>query len=143
MKEFIEKLIGRLEERKTHFGTLVVVGKDDLVLNYNLGKMHSLEDAIEIVNQLAEEHKGGWIPCSERLPEEDVEDVLVWFEYFRYGEYNGLYQRMGISYTFKGDWSGFVNGQSGWSQLRILAWQPLPEPYKEPERVDRNISIKK
>lgn len=78
-----------------------------------------------------EEHNGGWIPCSERLPEEDGEDVLVWFEYFRYGEYNGLYQRMGISYTFKGDWSGFVNGQSGWSQLRILAWMPLPPAFKQ------------
>lgn len=82
------------------------------------------------IGRLEEEYKGGWIPCSERLPEEDGEDVLVWFEYFRYGEYNGLYQRMGISYTFKGDWSGFVNGQSGWSQLKILAWQPLPEPYQ-------------
>lgn len=56
MKEFIEKLIGRLEERKNHFGTLVVVGKDDLVLNYNLGKMHSFEDAKRIVNKLAEEY---------------------------------------------------------------------------------------
>lgn len=49
MNEFIDKLIGRLEERKNHFGTLVVVGVDDLVLNYNLGKIHSFEDAISIV----------------------------------------------------------------------------------------------
>ena len=31
-----------------------------------------------------------WIPVEERLPE-PFEYVLVWFEYFRYGEYNCLY----------------------------------------------------
>ena len=73
---------------------------------------------------------GEWIPCSERLPE-DGENVLVWFEYFRYGEFNGLFQTCGISWTWKGRWSGFVNGESGWHKLKILAWMPLPEPYKE------------
>lgn len=71
---------------------------------------------------------GGWIPCSERLPEEGIK-VLVWFEYFRYGEYNRLFQTIGISYTYNGKWSGFVNDSSGWEQLNILAWQPLPEAY--------------
>lgn len=74
---------------------------------------------------------GGWIPCSERLPKEGV-DVLVWYEYFRYGEYNRLFQTKGISYTYNGKWSGFVNGQSGWHQLSIIAWQPMPEDYHEP-----------
>ena len=71
-----------------------------------------------------------WIPCSERMPENDMEDVLVWFEYFRYGEYNRLFQMAGTSHTFMGEWSGFVNGSSGWKKLRIIAWMPLPEPYK-------------
>lgn len=71
---------------------------------------------------------GGWTPCSERLPEEGVK-VLVWFEYFRYGEYNRLFQTIGISYTYNGKWSGFVNDSSGWEQLSIIAWQPLPEEY--------------
>ena len=70
-----------------------------------------------------------WIPCSERLPD-DGENVLVGFEYFRYGHYNRLFQTTGISYVFDGEWSGFVNGSSGWSKLRIIAWMPLPEAYK-------------
>lgn len=75
------------------------------------------------------ENGGGWILCEDRLPEDGV-DVLVWYEYFRYGEYNRLFQTSGISFTHNGEWYGFVNGSSGWNQLSILAWQPLPEPYR-------------
>lgn len=73
-----------------------------------------------------------WISVTERLPEDGI-NVLVWFEYFRYGDYNRLFQKIGISYTHNGEWSGFVNGQSGWRQLKVIAWMPLPEPYRESE----------
>lgn len=74
--------------------------------------------------------RGGWIRSEDRMPEDD-EDVLVWFEYFRFGEYQRLFQMAGIGRTWRGEWSGFVNGSSGWRDLRIIAWQPLPEPYRE------------
>lgn len=77
--------------------------------------------------------KQTWISVDDRLPEDDLKDVLVWFEYYRYGEYNRLFQTIGISYTDDGEWSGFVNGQSGWRNLRILAWMPLPKPYIQSE----------
>ena len=67
-----------------------------------------------------------WI-SADILPPND-ENVLVWFEYYRYGSYNRLYQTMGISNAFRGKWSNFVNDESGWQQLKIIAWQPLPEP---------------
>lgn len=101
------------------------------ILSEAADTIESLSEKLTDMERPAEDCGGGWIPCKERLPEDGV-DVLVWFEYFRYGEYDRLFQTKGISYTFNGEWSGFVNGSSGWNQLRIIAWQPLPEPYHEP-----------
>ena len=65
-----------------------------------------------------------WVSVKDRLPD-DHEDVLVWFEYFRYGDYNCLFQRYGIGNYLDKTW--FVNGETGWKQLRVIAWQKLPE----------------
>ena len=69
-----------------------------------------------------------WIPVTEALPEDYV-DVLVWFEYFRYGNYNCLYQTWGIGDYSEEYGSWMVNHESGWRKLRVIAWMPLPEPY--------------
>lgn len=52
MGEFIEKLIGRLEERRKSYSSHVT-NRDDVCM------ADGLEIAIEIVNQLAEEYKEG------------------------------------------------------------------------------------
>jgi hypothetical protein len=100
-----------------------------------------VKKGVEALRDISEELKGikkalstdtgQWI-SGEKLPETD-ENVLVWFEYFRYGDYNCPFQTYGISQTYNGEWSGFVNGSSGWTDLKIIAWQPLPEPPKERE----------
>lgn len=133
MKKAFEKIIDELKQ-------------ESIIVDNDAGHR-----AVEIIEHIAEEYKSteyincstdkstdGWIPCSEQLPEEGV-DVLVWFEYFRFGNYNRLFQTAGISYTYDGKWSGFVNGSSGWRDLKIIAWQPLPQPYKECEQSEQGI----
>ena len=68
-----------------------------------------------------------WIPVTERLPEPGV-DVLCWYEYFRYGDYNRMYQTYGIGHCFPdGFWGGEV---SNCQKTKVFAWMPLPEPPK-------------
>ena len=64
-----------------------------------------------------------WVSMTERLPE-DGDVVLCWYEYFRFGEYNRMYQTYGIGYYINGMWGGDVsNGRN----IKVLAWMPLPE----------------
>lgn len=93
-------------------------------------------EAINLAIKAFEERPTGeWIPVSKRLPE-DMQGVLIWFEYYRYGDYNCMYQTYGFGYVCDGEWSPFINGETGWRDARIIAWMPLPEPYKEAEKND-------
>ena len=87
------------------------------------------EDIDEMPTIYPEPH---WIPCSERLPEEYA-DVLVWFEYYRYGDYNCMYSTHGIGTYSKRYNSWMINHETGWRDLRVFAWMPLPSPYQPEE----------
>lgn len=65
-----------------------------------------------------------WIPADEELPPEG-KHVLCWYEYFRYGGYNRMYQTFGIGYRFCEYWGGEV---AQGRDAKVLAWMPLPEP---------------
>ena len=67
-----------------------------------------------------------WIPVSEKLPEEGKE-VLAYYEYFRYGDYNCMQTTYGVGYQYDGLWCGDIRGH----KLNVIAWQPLPKPYEE------------
>lgn len=87
-----------------------------------------LDDAksfLEDMPEIEERHKSEWISCEDKLPEEG-KWVLVWYEYFAYGDVNKMVQDYGLSYLYDGFWSGDVQG----TRAKCIAWQPLPEPYK-------------
>lgn len=122
MQKFIKKLIERLEELKELHAELI---KDGLEEDYHSGCEGMCVDIIEIVNELAEEYKGGWIPCSERLPKDDS-NCIVTVELSSGAIVVGFgwFDRVGVCW--------YVGAQ----ELRTtnaLAWQPLPAPFKEGE----------
>lgn len=133
MKEFIEKLIGRLEEK------IVNLTFDESIKTKN----YAYKNAIEIVNELAEEHSAnttqksanGWIPCSERLPEMN-QKVLASYEDRYLSAANGVCEGMYV-YTW-GKWD--ISDYAVEDDYKVIAWQPLPQPYQpkqqEPEWKD-------
>lgn len=68
-----------------------------------------------------------WISVKDRLPE-TMDDVLCWYEYFRFGEYQRMFQKCGVGFCVHGAWGGEV--AQGY-KARVLYWMPLPEPPKE------------
>lgn len=138
MKEFVEKLIARLEEEKA---------KGFYDSDSVIGEKNVWAKSIEIVNKLAEEYNkefafvlsetetkelariaremrhmkvipvtnnNGWIPCSERLPEEGKK-VLTCTE-------DGWIS-VNINMPYNGRKNDFQCGY-------YVAWMPLPEPFK-------------
>jgi len=75
---------------------------------------------IDVQNAIEEQPKiGGWIPCSERLPEEDGFYLVTLTE--KVTDINDIR----VTKVFFSEKS---NGFTGYGKS-VIAWQPLPEEY--------------
>ena len=138
MNEAFEKILEKLEEYEYEN----LVEHDSETANHCKQDCNDVNDctlcvwdkAIEIVKQEAEKFgtdinvvSNGWIPCSERLPEIDgntSDTVLVC------GSNGFLYMAFwcdDLQWRFCE--CGMAKEPVLWTE--IVAWQPLPEPFKE------------
>ena len=108
MQEVFENIIEKLEDLEIHF--------DNDYFSSNREGMIVKNDAIEIVKQEAEKFghdtnvgNNGWIPLSERLPE-NVDFVL-------FSNKDGEVETCTTEYFYD-------------YRDEMIAWQPLPEPYQ-------------
>lgn len=129
MKEFIDKLLSRLEEEKgIAFLTLANTGNKTKDIVYG-EVMAYLNTAIDMVNELAEEYINtstiskmenvGWIPCSERLPKAD--------HYVLCQGNNSMF--VACVDSFDGEW----RDNHFYKRTNVKAWCELPAPYTEGE----------
>ena len=85
-----------------------------------------------IVECIEEQPKvGEWIPCSERLPKEPKTNPVLEgknLELYLVTTEHGSNEQDKV-YPFRAFWNG-VNFTDGWHILDVIAWMPLPEPYK-------------
>ena len=91
------------------------------VINGMADTIAELEQRIEALEQ-----EPKWIPVSERLPKagEYVEDVAKY--YLVQNEYGDM---LVARYTHSGYWEQIYQLKP--YADKIVAWQPLPEPYEE------------
>lgn len=95
-----------------------------------------LVECFEVMQPAQPEQR--WIPCSERLPEEDTEVLIS----YRYKEGEGDTDHVNIDITSYGTtcFGGReIHTLKEWRQpfdyfhanYEVIAWMPLPTPYRE------------
>ena len=109
------------------------LGKEDYDIGYSSYDLNNVftwkDECFDIVNELAEEYKvsempTGWIPCSERLP-----DDFMSFEYLTIKNGHTLAT---ISFYCVANKKWYLSRNST-KEIDVIAWQPLPAPYTEGE----------
>ena len=135
MSKAFEKILERLilESSSCKVYKLINPNKEDIA------EFNAYKKCIEIVKEVAEEYNGGWIPCSERLPEESGYYLVTyhdWSDGNFLPKYDDTYVRRlhyQISEHFV-SWNYPKNVDDRAENdchKEVIAWQPLPEPFKE------------
>ena len=98
-------------------------------LMYRMGTDSNKKRLDDWINSLpSAQPEQRWIPCSERLPE-DGRQVLVYARSVHYAlaKYDEMREADG---TYKKQWVTFDAWKPFYTIKEVIAWMPLPEPYK-------------
>ena len=94
---------------------------DECDLCYAQGNMGEQKEVLEMaIKALDQQAKAEWIPVSERLPE-GMGTYMTTVDYGKHGLATG--QR-------------YYYGQGLWEDDCVIAWMPLPQPYKAESESD-------
>ena len=128
MQEVFERIIKQINIKKDfHKRFLECEGRTEEDKKIHTATQLAFDDAVAIVNSLTAEYNNGWIPCSERLPEGNG-NYTVTEEVHSLRTDNRILQTRVVGEV------GFADGK--WrraNHLKIIAWQPLPQPYEPKE----------
>lgn len=145
MKEFIDKLIGRLEDELKNAREMQTTqciehdGYGTPLQSKLSGEICALLKVQNIVKQLAEEYNNGWIPCNVRIPTEQER----WFGYdlidaeprefivMVKGAYEPTtcYYHSGYGCWVKDLTSEYDDKNTGYCN-EVVAWRFFPQPYQ-------------
>ena len=149
MQEVFEKIIEKLrnELKLADEEKLRCARENPLQFDSAKGYANGVANSIEIVKQEAEQYNNGWIPCSERLPEEYGDYLVAWKPLYMSAE--DIIKKVGravphfyeiVEYDPDDEalWIGSIEQAQG--EYEIIAWQPLPQPYQPKGDYDENTN---
>lgn len=136
----LEKILEEIDaEFDRHIGTRlkIIAGTNDDVYRYGYGKsLEAYQQGKLFVEDIIRKHMNdGWIPVEERLPERTLDEKIN-KSYKKYLVFIDSVDGWDIDiavYDFFNDkkWREAHDGYGGIEN--VIAWRPLPEPYR-PER---------
>ena len=123
MQDVFEKIIEKLKKelKLADEEKLRCARENPLQFDSAKGYAHGVGKAIEIVKQEAKQYNNGWIPYSERLPE-NISTVILQVEEIEKP-----------TFGFYGNMNGWRLTEKDFVELKdftVIAWQPLPQPYQ-------------
>lgn len=126
MNKAFEKILERLDERKQLHERMISYEHENGTITEEYQAREAvdvLNNAKKIVQEVAEQYNNGWIPCSERLPE-NIFTVIIQVKEMKKPTF-GWYENI----------TGWILTEQDLElkYFTVIAWQPLPEPYKESE----------
>ena len=135
MNKAFEKILERLEEKLKKSEERYHRYLDDSNLSCMFDRsdieekrVDTIKEMLEIVQEVAEEYKGGWIPCSEQLPEEAFGCLVTVIdcEPVTQTDFENI-----LPYVVGYDGDSWNDADGNVIPFEVVAWQPLPEPFKE------------
>lgn len=149
--EEIEERIKRLKEADNMCRVNAERNRNFESMKYFQSLMFATERAESIIGDIIRSHmdeakdinvpnNNGWIPVEERLPEDDdmrfymcivenhEEDLPMFCQYdseYGFGFWHDMYDSVSLGFI---DTEFRTNDELGYE--KVIAWQPLPEPYK-------------
>ncbi len=106
-------------------------------VNFDEYTAKKIADAIDMAIEALSLTEAKWIPCSERLPEEKDAGILKKLGTNKQSDYvlatvEVKSVRMTVTaYTYDGKWDW--NMKYVFPDYKVIAWMPLPEPWRGEE----------
>ena len=125
MNKAFEKILEMLDSKKHYFQKFYEAdGKTEEDECINKATQLAFDDAKNIVQEVAEKYNGVWVPCSEKLPEENGKYLVKSKIYFVPDHVDEIDNYVGVKISH-------YSTRCGWLDDEVMAWQLLPEPFKK------------
>ena len=138
MNKTFEKILERLEEKLKKSEERYHRYLDDSNLSCMFDRsdieekrVDTIKEIIEIVKEVAEEYKGGWIACSDRLPEEPFGCLVTVIDCnpVTQKEFENI-----LPYVVGYDGNGWNDIDGETIPFEVIAWMELPSAYRPKEK---------